>query len=515
MKPFLDKSRRGLIILALAYGLYLSCMSIVTWGGYCHLLFDFTDERLFLYEHFTREVAFATCLISAGMSAFFQPEKHALRQPSVALALFVMGGMMVIIQQYAITSDPSQLFFVRFSLILAGFCFGWGSGIICASMQEILASLNLYEAGFVVFGAAGFSSVPYFLLELIPATPMKQLVYFFIVIPTMAAIVHFVCENQAKQKLRLDFEHLPKPQPNQIFDAIAESWKPFLCISASAFVVGVFRAQYAANSHAMLVSNNTYMLAMTIASIILLVSWSQVYKRLHLSKLHTLLFPITATTLLALPLLDKSFRELAMFVTFLTYAIMFCLLIVSSIRITRVHALHPVLVYGILYGLVTICSVLGSVVGMLYRFIENAAAEDLAFVALIAIYILSLAMNAHRAQTRETRAPKPDAKPASPKHMDSMISAISKPSPELTLAESQQKEDFETRCSNVVKHYKLSRREADVMNLLVRGRDVPYIAEELTISKNTVRTHKKNVFSKTGVHSSQELIDLVDEYIVP
>lgn len=98
--------------------------------------------------------------------------------------------------------------------------------------------------------------------------------------------------------------------------------------------------------------------------------------------------------------------------------------------------------------------------------------------------------------------------------MDSMISAINKPSPELTLAETQQKEDFEMRCSNVVEHYKLSRREADVMNLLVRGRDVPYIAEELTISKNTVRTHKKNVFSKTGVHSSQELIDLVDEYIV-
>lgn len=486
-------------------------MSIVTWGGYCHLLFDFTDERLFLYEHFTREVAFATCLISAGISAFFQPEKHALRQPSVALALFVMGGMMVIIQQYAITSDPSQLFFVRFSFILAGFCFGWGSGIICASMQEILASLNLYEAGFVVFGAAGFSALPYFLLEFIPATPMKQIIYFFIVIPTMAAIVHFLCENQTKHNLRLDFERLPKPQSNQIMSAIAESWKPFLCISASAFVVGIFRAQYTADSHAMLVSNNTYMLAMTIASIALLVSWSQVYKRLHLSKLHTFLFPITATALLALPLLDKDYQGLAMFIAFFTYAIMTCLLIVSSIRITRVHSLHPVLAYGVLYGLVTICSVLGSIVGMLYRFVENAAAEDLAFVALIAIYVLSLAMNAHRAQTRETQAPKPAA---ATKRMDTMISAISKSSTELTLAETQQKEDFETRCSNVIEHYKLSRREADVMNLLVRGRDVPYIAEELTISKNTVRTHKKNVFSKTGVHSSQELIDLVDEYIV-
>lgn len=62
----------------------------------------------------------------------------------------------------------------------------------------------------------------------------------------------------------------------------------------------------------------------------------------------------------------------------------------------------------------------------------------------------------------------------------------------------------------VVDRYRLSRREADVLDLLARGRDVPYIAEELVISKNTVRSHIKSIFAKTGVHSRQELIDLVE-----
>ena len=49
-----------------------------------------------------------------------------------------------------------------------------------------------------------------------------------------------------------------------------------------------------------------------------------------------------------------------------------------------------------------------------------------------------------------------------------------------------------------------------VLGLLARGRDVPYVAEELVISKSTVRTHVKSIFAKTGVHSRQELIDLVE-----
>ena len=65
-------------------------------------------------------------------------------------------------------------------------------------------------------------------------------------------------------------------------------------------------------------------------------------------------------------------------------------------------------------------------------------------------------------------------------------------------------------CAVVAYRYGLSRREAEVLEFLARGRDVPYVASELVISKNTVRTHTKGIFAKTGVHSRQELIDLVE-----
>ena len=56
----------------------------------------------------------------------------------------------------------------------------------------------------------------------------------------------------------------------------------------------------------------------------------------------------------------------------------------------------------------------------------------------------------------------------------------------------------------------LSARETEVLALVLKGRDLPYIAEKLVVSKNTVRTHMRNIYAKLGVHSKQEVIDLVD-----
>ena len=49
-----------------------------------------------------------------------------------------------------------------------------------------------------------------------------------------------------------------------------------------------------------------------------------------------------------------------------------------------------------------------------------------------------------------------------------------------------------------------SRREAEVAQFLCEGLDVPAIAERLVLSKDTVRTHIKNLYRKCGVHSREE-----------
>lgn len=57
----------------------------------------------------------------------------------------------------------------------------------------------------------------------------------------------------------------------------------------------------------------------------------------------------------------------------------------------------------------------------------------------------------------------------------------------------------------------LSARETEIFLLLAQGRSRPYIRDTLFLSKNTVATHIRHIYEKLGIHSQQELIDLVEE----
>lgn len=58
--------------------------------------------------------------------------------------------------------------------------------------------------------------------------------------------------------------------------------------------------------------------------------------------------------------------------------------------------------------------------------------------------------------------------------------------------------------------YGLSPREVDVCSLLGRGRNRQFVADELGISLETAKTHATNVYRKLGIHSQQELLDVIE-----
>ncbi|NTU89886.1 MAG: helix-turn-helix transcriptional regulator [Actinobacteria bacterium] len=73
-------------------------------------------------------------------------------------------------------------------------------------------------------------------------------------------------------------------------------------------------------------------------------------------------------------------------------------------------------------------------------------------------------------------------------------------------------DDTDIMCDILASKNSLTARETEILKYLARGRSLPYVRETLILSKNTVETHAKNLYRKLGIHSRQELIDLVENY---
>ncbi|WP_165048346.1 helix-turn-helix transcriptional regulator [Adlercreutzia sp. ZJ305] len=64
----------------------------------------------------------------------------------------------------------------------------------------------------------------------------------------------------------------------------------------------------------------------------------------------------------------------------------------------------------------------------------------------------------------------------------------------------------------IAEDYGLTRREAEVLPFLARGRSARVIADALFVSESTIRTHTRRILEKTDLHSKQQLIDLIEHY---
>jgi DNA-binding NarL/FixJ family response regulator len=70
-------------------------------------------------------------------------------------------------------------------------------------------------------------------------------------------------------------------------------------------------------------------------------------------------------------------------------------------------------------------------------------------------------------------------------------------------------------CGLVAQQYHLTQREEEILYFLMRGRNRPYIQNQLHLADGTVKTHTSHIYAKLGVHTRQELIDLIENHTNP
>jgi DNA-binding CsgD family transcriptional regulator len=94
-----------------------------------------------------------------------------------------------------------------------------------------------------------------------------------------------------------------------------------------------------------------------------------------------------------------------------------------------------------------------------------------------------------------------------------LVFTLNKPFLSLVHIEEQNIEkesDYADKISSIKSRYHLTPREAEVFEMLAYGRNARYIESKLCISSNTVKTHMRNIYIKTGARNHQELLSIIE-----
>lgn len=70
--------------------------------------------------------------------------------------------------------------------------------------------------------------------------------------------------------------------------------------------------------------------------------------------------------------------------------------------------------------------------------------------------------------------------------------------------------EFERRVRTLAERHGLSPRESEVLAIWAAGHNAVYIEEALHISRNTIKTHLRHIYQKTGTSSREEILQLLE-----
>lgn len=506
MANMFNTSKTRVFFVALVYGGFLACTSVLLWGGYLAALPPAFEANYRIASYFACGFSFPFGFFVSSAASYATPTRSTWRSPSAAFSLSTAAAILLLTQAYTGTCNTAVG-------IATGGILGFASALFFCDLQETVANLKIFSSGMAVFGAAAISAALYLILKAIPSNAAVWLV--MLVFMPAIAIGQIAIRKSIDQdgKPHPMFQTIPKNNRGKIANAARDLWRPLLCISFSAFLIGIIRADALGNTEILSNINDSGMLGLLVASIALLALWKVIYERGVLSKLQLIVFPLIATSFLLLPFLSRTSQDVFVSFAFTVFSITSSLMVVSCARAARIYAIHPVMTYGAFAGIVYLFLAVGIATSFVFGGIRQDGSLWLFAIALVAIYVLSMALMLGKRPSQlqkkdlavdkqhptEERGMKADgAKSTSPVHKERTFDSESRP--------------LEQRCSEAAARFGLTKRETEIMEFLAHGRDVPFIAEELTLSKNTIRTHVKNIFTKMSVHSKQELIDLVSSF---
>ena len=332
------------------------------------------------------------------------------------------------------------------------------------------------------------------------------------------------------RKIDLDqpmFTDVPREHPKVYRRFAHDYWRSALSAGAVGFVAGIMRAVALADVTAGDVVNMASMLGALLSATIVLWLWRGLSFHLSMRKAYRWAFPPLTLAVVAMPFAGgMAYLEAFAGAMYAVYAFVQMVLLIQCAQASRDRGMCPIVTYAFCSGIMHVMHFAGFLCGWATGLADGLDVLQLCQASLLAVWVLGLVLFCIWVRPSQGAA----GKDRSPDAIEFVSLSPTAPKPSKAEAPADEPEDQDAplnpleipvrpvldrvtkQCEAIRLAFRLSDRETEVMEHIARGDTVARIAEKLGVSENTVRTHTKRVYTKLGIHSKQELGDLVQSF---
>lgn len=520
-------------VTSLGYASFLAINAAGVWGGvFPFLPMEFQTQEIIFGFFLAQSLVVSLSYFASALGVYFFPGPTRRFLVVAASVPYFLGWCCLV---GAIYIDEAALPLV----VIGGALLGLGSAGFYMLWQRLFASQEAETGNRDLILGTAYASIFYFSLYLIPGAVTVYLIP-LVFLPLFGLCI--VLKSRTIDPNQPMFEDVPRDHPRIYRQILHDYWRSAFAIGALGFCCGIMRSLAIGDPQIGSLVNILSMGTSLVAAVALLLVWQVKNIRLNVTAAYRIFFPFLISAFLLLPIFGEPFSGPLASALYAVYSCAIVLMMIQCAQASRDRGINPVFIYGFFGGIVYLLHDVGFVTGTFAEKIPVISIPPLVAVSIMALYLLGLMYFIGQGGFRQILSPRrtdaesielvalaPRAergeaergRAVALRHARSAASlsgnALEKETKRPARIRSEQEEpSYRDRISKqaaaLQRHYRLSARETEVMELIARGNSVARTAEELVVSENTIRTHSKRIYTKLAIHKKQELLDLIESF---
>lgn len=366
--------------------------------------------------------------------------------------------------------------------LAGGAIVGFASGLFFVQWQEFYASEGSSRTALYIPVSAAFSVVLCYIVSILPL-PVSAVLN-AVVFPALTGLsLVLSLRNREPHELHA----FKKPV---VTKALLDLWRPVFCVSVLGFVWKLVTGLFSNDA------NSTFFTVMAgFGLAVLLVVVIELFTRngFEILRIYQVLFPVVAGVFLLPTLFGPSFAPFLNAILMFGFEVANLLLLITCAVYAGERGVSAAGIYAIGVCPVLVSMLAGNLLGLYLTSQETYSFTVAVDVLFVCIYALSLVLVLVSWARHGRSSDAANSTGSSSTRVTEQAAVLFDGRGGMRGFDSQVEP--------------LSKREQEVVEMVVAGNNVPAIARKLFISENTVRGHLKSVYRKLGVHSKQEIID--------